>query len=214
MPQVVSITQSTELGTLYTPDEIRALADHAHGLGMSLHLDGARIANAVVALETDVQAMIRDTGVDLMTFGLTKDGAMYGETVVFLRPELAERAAFVRKQAGQLSSKTRYIAAQVLALLEGGLWLRNAAHANAMAARLAAAVAGVPGVRITQPVEANGVFAILPPGVAEALQERFAFYVWDEATGEVRWMCAWDTTPEDVDAFAAAVADACAVHAG
>jgi threonine aldolase len=213
-PRVVTITQSTELGTRYPPDQVAELAAWAHERGMFLHVDGARLCNAAAALDMSLRALTTDLGVDAVSLGGTKNGLLGAEAAVFLRPEHAEHFPYVRKQAMQLASKMRFLSAQLEALLAGDLWRRNAAHANAMAARLAAAVAGVPGVRITQPVEANGVFAILPPGVAETLQERFAFYVWDEATGEVRWMCAWDTTPEDIDAFAAAVADACAVHAG
>ena len=204
-PAVVSITQATEMGTLYSVDEIATLADKAHANGMLLHLDGARIANAVVALETDVRGMIRDTGVDLMTFGLTKDGAMYGETVVFLRPELAERAAFVRKQAGQLSSKTRYIAAQVLALLEGDLWLRNAAHANAMAGRLATLVREIPGVAIAVPPAVNSVFVQVPAAAIVPLQQWSFFWEWDLEISLVRWMTSFATTDEDLERFAAGV---------
>jgi threonine aldolase len=211
-PRVVTITQSTELGTRYPPDQMAELAAWAHERGMLLHVDGARLCNAAAALDVPLGALTTVLGVDAVSLGGTKNGLLGVEAAVFLRPEHAENFPYIRKQAMQLASKMRYLSAQLEALLAGDLWRRNAAHANAMAARLAAAVAGVPGVRITQPVEANGVFAILPPGVAERLQERFAFYVWDEATGEVRWMCAWDTTPDDVDAFAAAVADACAVR--
>jgi threonine aldolase len=210
-PRVVTITQSTEVGTRYPPDQVAELAAWAHERGMLLHVDGARLCNAAAALDVSLRALTTDLGVDAVSLGGTKNGLLGVEAAVFLRPEHAEEFPYVRKQAMQLASKMRFLSAQLEALLAGDLWRRNAAHANAMAARLAAAVAGVPGVRITQPVEANGVFAILPPGVAGALQDRFAFYVWDEATGEVRWMCAWDTTPEDVDAFAAAVAAACTV---
>ena len=204
-PAVVSISQATEMGTLYSVDEIAALADKAHANRMLLHLDGARIANAVVALGTDVRTMIRDAGVDLMSFGLTKDGAMYGETVVFLRPELAERAAFVRKQAGQLSSKTRYIAAQVLALLDGDLWLRNAAHANTMAARLAVLVSDIPGVTIAVPPAVNSLFPQVPASAIIPLQEWSFFWEWDLEASLVRWMTSFATTEEDLGRFAAGV---------
>lgn len=204
-PAVVSISQATEMGTLYTLDELGAVCDRAHAAGLLVHLDGARIANAVTAMGTDVRTMVRDTGVDLMTFGLTKDGAMYGETVVFLRPELAERAAFVRKQAGQLSSKTRFIAAQVLALLEGDLWLRNAAHANAMATRLAEVVAEVPGVRLLDRPAVNAVFAAVPARSIVPLQEWSFFWEWDLDASLVRWMTSFATTREDVDRFTAGV---------
>ena len=204
-PAVVSISQATEMGTLYSVDEIAALADKAHANGMLVHLDGARIANAVVALGADVRTMVRDAGVDLMTFGLTKDGAMYGETVVFLRPELAARAAFVRKQAGQLSSKTRYIAAQVLALLEGDLWLRNAEHANEMATRLASLVTDIPGVTVAVPPAVNSVFAQVPASAIVPLQEWSFFWEWDLEISLVRWMTSFATTDADVERFAAGV---------
>jgi threonine aldolase len=207
-PRVVSITQSTELGTLYTLEEIRALADQAHAHGMLLHVDGARLANAAAALGVSLRALTTDVGVDAVSFGGTKNGLLLGEAVVFLRAGLGDHVAYLRKQSMQLASKMRFIAAQFEALLSGELWLRTASHANAMAGLLAAAVSGVDGVTLTQKVEANAVFALLPAGVAEALQERWRFYVWDETTGEVRWMCSWDTTPEDVEAFAADVAEA------
>jgi len=207
-PRVVSITQSTELGTLYSIDEVKALADLAHANAMYLHVDGARLANAAAALDTPLRAFTTDVGVDAVSFGGTKNGMVGGEAVVLLAPDLADGFAWIRKQSMQLASKGRFLAAQFVALLEDELWLRSAAHANAMAVRLARAVAELPGVQITQPTQANAVFAILEPHVSAALQRRWPFYVWDEATGEVRWMCSWDTTPEEVDAFAAAVAAA------
>src|SRR3954469_5131431 len=202
-PRVVSITQSTELGTLYTPDEIRALADQAHSHGMLLHVDGARLANAAAALGTSLSALTTDVGVDALSFGGTKNGLLFGEAVVFLRAGLGDEVAFLRKQSMQLASKMRFLAAQFEVLLTDSLWLRPAAHANAMAARLAAALADVDGVEITQRVQANAVFAVAPPAVTAELQNRWHFYVWNEETGEVRWMCSWDTTEEDVAAFAA-----------
>jgi threonine aldolase len=207
-PRVISITQSTELGTVYTPDEIAALADLAHQTGLLLHVDGARLANAAAALDLPLRAITSDAGVDALSFGGTKNGLLAGEAVVLLHPGLADAMPYLRKQSMQLASKMRFLSAQLAALLTDDLWRRPAAHANAMAARLAAAVEGMPGVTITQPVEANAVFAILPREATGALQERFHFYTWDEATGEVRWMCAWDTTTEDVDAFAQAIAEA------
>ena len=212
-PRVISVTQSTELGTRYSPDELAALAGFAREHGMLLHVDGARLANAAAALDLPLRAVATDAGVDALSFGTTKNGALLGEAVVFLRPELADGFLYLRKQTLQLASKARYLAAQVIALLEGDLWRRNAAHANAMATRLASAVADVPGVRITQTVQANAVFAVIAPAAAEALQRDFHFYLWDEPTGEVRWMCSWDTTPGDVDAFAAAIERACAATA-
>jgi threonine aldolase len=202
-PRVVSITQSTELGTLYTPDEIRALADQAHSHGMLLHVDGARLANAAAALGTSLSALTTDVGVDALSFGGTKNGLLLGEAVVFLRAGLGDDVAFLRKQSMQLASKMRFLAAQFEVLLTDSLWRRPAAHANAMAARLAGALAGVDGVEITQRVQANAVFAVAPREAMVQLQERWHFYVWDERTGEVRWMCSWDTTEEDVDAFVA-----------
>jgi threonine aldolase len=207
-PRVVSITQSTELGTLYAPEEIAALAEQAHARGMLLHVDGARLSNAAAALGLPLRAITTDVGADVVSFGGTKNGMMLGEAIVFLGAGLGAEVAFLRKQSMQLASKMRFLAAQFEALLSGDLWRITAAHANAMAARLAAAVEGVAGITVTQRVQANAVFAVLPPGVAEELQARWRFYVWDEHTGEVRWMCSWDTTEEDVDAFAADLAAA------
>jgi len=205
--RVVSISQSTELGTVYSVEELAALADAAHAAGLVLHLDGARLSNAAAALELPLRALTTDAGVDIVSFGGTKNGLLGAEAVVFLTPALAEGFLYLRKQSLQLASKMRFLAAQLDALLTDGLYLRLAAHANAMASRLAAGVGELPGVSITRPVQANAVFATLPPGTAERLQEQFAFYIWDERSGEVRWMCAWDTTPEDVDTFVAAVGD-------
>lgn len=208
-PLVVSITQSTELGTLYTAEEIRAIADHAHERGMKLHLDGARLSNAAAALDLPLRAFTRDAGVDVLSFGGTKNGAMLGEAVVVLNPAASEGLVYSRKFNMQLSSKMRFVSAQLIALLEGDLWLRNARHANAMAARLrgeieAAIAAGtITGVSFTQPTQSNGVFATLPDGVADALRETFRFYDWDAARNEVRWMCSFDTHESDVDAFVA-----------
>ena len=208
-PRVVSITESTELGTVYTPQQVQALATWAHAHGLLLHMDGARLANAAAGLGVSLRAMTTDAGVDALSFGATKNGAMGVEAVVLLREDIDDGLKFRRKQAMQLGSKLRYMSAQLDALLEGDLWQRNAEHANAMARRLADAVRGVSGVQITQAVEANAVFAILDPAVTERLQQAWPFYVWDEGTGEVRWMTGWDTVPEDVDAFAAAVRAAC-----
>jgi threonine aldolase len=209
-PRVVSISQTTELGTRYSPAELRALADFAHEHDLLLHVDGSRLANAAAALGVPLRAVATDAGVDALSFGGTKNGLLLGEAVVMLRPELGDGMAYLRKQTLQLASKGRYLAAQFIALLEGDLWLRNATHANAMAARLERAVRDVPGVQITQAVQANGVFAVLPRAATEALQRDWHFYIWDAATGEVRWMCSWDTTADDVDAFAAAIRSACA----
>lgn len=209
-PLVVSITQSTELGTCYTAEEVRAITDHAHALGMRVHLDGARIANAAATLAGDGPASLAsftsDAGVDVLSLGGTKNGALAAEAVVVLNPEItAEQHGllYLRKLNMQLASKMRFVSAQLLALYDGDLWLRSARHANAMAQRLADAVAGLDGVSITRAVRANAVFAVLDPQVANALRERFRFYDWNPATGEVRWMCSWDTTASDVDAFVA-----------
>jgi len=207
-PKVISLTQTTELGTLYTPDEVRALVALAREHDMLVHVDGARLANAAAALDLPLRALTTDVGVDAVSFGGTKNGMVLGEAVVFLRPELADRFQWIRKQSMQLASKGRFLAAQYVPMLEGDLWLRSARHANAMAARLAAAAGGLPGVRVTQAVQANAVFAILPPAVVPGLQAQWPFYVWNEASGEVRLMCSWDTTEAEVDAFAAALAEA------
>ncbi|PWD52342.1 threonine aldolase [Serinibacter arcticus] len=214
-PLVVSITQTTELGTCYTPEEIRALADHAHARGMWLHLDGARLSNAAASLGLPLRAFTRDAGVDVLSLGGTKNGMMLGEAVVVLNPDaiLGGVAAlpFVRKLSMQLASKMRFVSAQLVALYSGDLYLRNATHANAMARRLRAALeAGVaagelPGLAFTQETRSNAVFATLPTGVADRLRETFRFYDWDAARNEVRWMCSFDTTEGDVDAFVVAI---------
>ena len=201
----VSITQSTELGTLYTVEEIRALADRAHEHGMSVHLDGARISNAAAALGVPLREFTTDAGVDVLSLGGTKNGALAAEAIVVLNPDAVEGLRYLRKANMQLASKMRFLAVQLLALYDGDLWLRNASHANAMAARLRTALDGVLGVEFTQPTQANGLFAVLPPGVADPLRERYFFYDWDPDRREVRWMCSFDTTEDDVDTFAALV---------
>jgi threonine aldolase len=212
-PRVVSITQASELGTVYTVEETRAIADAAHALGIHVHVDGARLANAAASLDLPLRALTTDAGVDVVSFGGTKNGLVVGDAVVFLRPELAAGFEFTRKQLTQLASKMRFVSAQFVALLgEGDLWLRSARHANAMARRLADAVEAIDGVEVTHPVQANGVFARIAPAATQKLLAELPgehpFYVWDEATGEVRWMCSWDTVEEDVDAFAGAIAAA------
>jgi threonine aldolase len=202
----VSLTQSTEYGAVYTPTEVRAVAEAAHAEGLLVHMDGARIANAVAALGVPARDVTFGAGVDILSFGGTKNGALGAEAVVFRDQALAEGYGFVRKQGMQLASKHRFLAAQFDALLTDDLWLRNASHANAMASRLAAGVRDVPGVHITQPVDANVLFAVIPPAAVAPLTEEFLFYVWNEATGEVRWMCSWDTTEDDVDRFTALIA--------
>jgi threonine aldolase len=211
--RVVSIANTTELGTVYTLGETRALADAAHEHGLLLHVDGSRLANAAMSLGASLAEVTVEAGADVVSVGFTKNGALGVEAVVFLHEPGPDGFAWLRKQHAQLSSKMRFMAAQVVALLEDDLWARSAGHANAMAALLADHVATIPGVRVTRPVQANAVFAILPRDVADEVRERFPFYTWNESSGEVRWMCSWDTTPEDVDAFAAALRDACGAGA-
>ena len=206
-PLAVSITQTTELGTCYSAGEIAAIAEHAHDRGMVLHLDGARIANAAASLGQPLRAFTSDAGVDVLSFGGTKNGLMFGEAVVI--PGTASAAGalaalpYLRKLNMQLASKMRFVSAQLIALLSDDLWLTSATHANAMAARLAAGVRDLPGVRITQAVQANAVFAVLDRSVADRLRQDFRFYDWNPGTGEVRWMCAFDTGEADIDAFVA-----------
>ncbi|WP_405862069.1 low specificity L-threonine aldolase [Streptomyces sp. NBC_00090] len=201
MPQVVSITQNTELGTVYTVEEIRAIVEHAHSKGMKVHLDGARIANAAASLDVPMRAFTNAVGVDVISYGGTKNGMLFGEAVVVLNPDAVSHMKHLRKMSMQLASKMRFVSVQLEALLAKDLWLRNARHANAMAQRLAAGVRELDGVEILYPVQANAVFARLPHEVSRRLQERFRFYFWDEAAGDVRWMCAFDTTEDDVDSF-------------
>ena len=206
-PAVVSLTQASEYGTVYRPEAIAAIAEVAHDRGLLVHMDGARLANAAASLGCPVADFTWRAGVDVLSLGGTKNGLLAAEAVVFFGDvrARAERFPFVRKQGMGLASKMRFVAAQFDAALADGLWLRNAEHANRIARRLADAVEGLPGLVITQPVEANAVFARLPRPVTERLQREFLFYVWDEATGEVRWMTAFDTTEQQVDAFAAAI---------
>ena len=203
-PRVVSITQATELGTVYTPDEVRAIAETAHANGLLLHMDGARIANAAVGLELDLRQITTDVGVDILSFGGTKNGLMGAEAVLFLGGPDQGDFPFIRKQGMQLASKMRFLSAQFIALLGTDLWRRNAAHANRMARLLAERLRDVPGITLTQPVQANGVFARVPPEHIPALQERAFFYVWNPTLCEVRWMMSWDTTEDDVEQFATA----------
>ena len=177
----------------------------AHARGLTVHLDGARIANAAASLGAPLRAFTTDVGVDVVSFGGTKNGIMIGECVVVLNPEAVRGMPFLRKLSMQLASKMRFVSVQFDALLSGDLWLRNASHSNAMASRLEAAVRVVDGVEVQRPVEANSVFAILPAQVTGRLQQRYPFYVWDEGSGEVRWMTSFDTTEADVDGFAAAL---------
>jgi threonine aldolase len=206
-PRVVSITEATELGTVYTAAEIRRLADESHRHQLLLHMDGARLANAAASLGTPLRALTAESGVDLLSFGGTKNGLMAAEAVVFLNGLSPADMPFLRKQAMQLASKMRFLAVQFIALLEGDLWRRNATHANRMARLLAERVRGIPGITIMRPVEANGVFATVPAVHIPALQARAWFHVWNADTSEVRWMTAWDTTEEDVETFARAIGE-------
>ncbi|WP_426625619.1 threonine aldolase family protein [Leifsonia sp. McL0607] len=210
-PLVVSITQTTELGTAYTVNEIRAIADHVHASGMKLHMDGARISNAAATLGVPLRAFTTDAGVDVLSFGGTKNGMLYGEAVVVLNPAASEGLLYLRKVNMQLASKMRFISAQLIALLTGDLYVRSASHANAMASRLRGALetgiadGSIKGLGFSQATEANGVFATLPAGVADRLRQHFRFYDWDAARNEVRWMCSFDTTEQDIDGFVAAL---------
>jgi len=206
-PRVISVTQATEMGTVYQPGEIRALARFAHDRGMYLHMDGARIANAAVRLGLSLREATGDLGVDVLSFGGTKNGAMGAEAVVFFDKKLSHDVLYIRKQGMQLASKMRYISAQFEALLSNDLWRKNAQHANRMAELLERKVKKIPGVKIIQKVEANGVFAQIPREAIRRLQKRYFFYVWSEEHSVVRWMCSFDTTGEDVERFAAFLAE-------
>ncbi|HXZ41835.1 MAG TPA: low specificity L-threonine aldolase [Terriglobales bacterium] len=207
-PRVVSITQATEMGTVYKPKEIRDLARFAHERSMFLHMDGARIANAAVSLGLTLREATRDLGVDVLSFGGTKNGAMGAEAVIFFDKRFSKNFLYVRKQGMQLASKMRFISAQFEALFTGDLWRKNAEHANEMAASLEKEIRKIPQVKIVYPVEANGVFAQVPRQAIPKLQKRYFFYVWNEEQSVVRWMCSFDTTEDDVKEFARFVAEA------
>lgn len=200
-PRVISISQATEMGTVYTPREMKALAAFAHDHDMLLHVDGARIANAAASLKVRLRAITKDVGVDVLSFGGAKNGMMYGEAVVFFDRTLAQDFKYTRKQGTHLPSKMRFISAQFEALLSGNLWRENAAHANRMAQLLAGELGKIPHVRITQKVEANGVFAVVPKKYIAKLQKKYFFYVWNEQTSEVRFMTSFDTTEADIADF-------------
>jgi len=200
-PKVVSITQPTELGTLYTLEEVRKIADFAHQHQMFLHMDGARISNAVAALSVDLQKITKDAGVDVLSFGGTKNGMMFGEAIIFFNAKMAKHVEFFRKQGMQLVSKMRFVGAQFEALLSNDLWLKNARHANQMAKVLAEQLKKIPEVKITQKVETNAVFASLPKKAIASLQRDSFFYLWNAANSEVRWMTSFDTEKEDIDHF-------------
>jgi threonine aldolase len=200
-PRVISVSQATEMGTVYTPGELRNLANFAHDHDMLLHVDGARIANAAASLNVKLKAITRDVGVDILSFGGAKNGMMYGEAVVFFDPSLARDFKYTRKQGTHLPSKMRFISAQFERLLTNDLWRQNAQHANRMAQVLARELVRVPQITITQKVEANGVFAIVPKKYVPLLQKQYFFYVWNEETSEVRLMTSFDTTEEDIADF-------------
>jgi threonine aldolase len=204
-PLAVSITQSTELGTLYTPEEIRAVADFAHERGMAVHMDGARIWNAAAALGLPLRAFTAEAGVDVLSLGGTKNGLLGAEAIVVIDPDRVQGLTYLRKLNMQLASKMRFASAQLLTLFTDDLGVRTAAHANAMAARLRAALEELPGVGFAYPTQANAVFARIEPAAADRVRERYRFYDWDRAHHEVRWMCAFDTTEADVDDFVATV---------
>jgi threonine aldolase len=206
-PRVISITQSTEVGTVYKPDEVKALARFAHQHDMFLHVDGARIANAAASLKLNLRQATRDLSVDVLSFGGTKNGAMGAEAVIFFNQDLCRDFLFRRKQGMQLASKMRYISAQLDALLTDDLWLRNARHSNRMAKLLEKELKKIPQVKIAYPVQANGVFACVPRKAIGKILERYFFYPWDESRNMVRWMCSWDTTEDDVMQFVKFVAE-------
>lgn len=204
-PKAISIAQSTELGTLYTLDEIRALANLAHEYNMYLHMDGARLANAAVALNCTFKEMTTDCGVDCLSFGGTKNGLMMGESVVLLNPLLDDDVKYRRKQMSQLCSKMRFVAVQFEAYLQGDLWRRNAEHSNRMAKLLYEGLKDVPQVKVMYPVQVNSVFAQLPHDAWHQLLNDYFFYDWDESNDVVRWMCSFDTTEEDITQFVDAI---------
>ena len=200
-PRAISVSQATEMGTVYTRSELKTLADFAHRNNMLLHMDGARISNAAVSLKAKFKEITRDVGVDVMSFGGAKNGMMYGEAVVFFDKKMAADFKYIRKQGMHLPSKMRFISAQFEALLSGDLWERSATHANRMARLLAADLEKVPKITLTQPVEANGVFAIVPRKFIPALQKKYFFYVWNEEIDEIRLMTSFDTTEADIEQF-------------
>jgi threonine aldolase len=200
-PKVVSVTQSTEMGTVYTPSEIKEIADFVHSKGLMLHMDGARISNAAVYLDQPFRAFTTDAGVDILSFGGTKNGLMFGEAICFLRAGLANDFKYIRKQGMQLGSKMRFISAQYIAWFGNDLWKTCAAHANRMARILADRLEHIAEVRITQKVESNGIFVIIPGEVAKRLQQNYFFYPWNEKISEYRLMTSWDTQEEDIEGF-------------
>jgi len=204
-PGIISLSQVTEMGTVYTVDEIKAITALAHQYGLFVHMDGARIANAAVALDLPFRAFTVDAGIDVLSFGGTKNGMMLGEAVLFFNPALSKNTKYIRKQSMQLFSKMRFVSAQFLAYFNNELWKKNAAHSNRMAKLLEQQVREIPAIQLTQNVEANGVFAIVPPEIIPQLQEKYFFYMWNEHLSEVRWMTSFDTTEEDIYDFTALI---------
>ena len=200
-PGIISISQVTELGTVYRPDEIKAIADLAHRHGMFLHIDGARIANAVAFLGTDVKNITVNAGVDAVSFGGTKNGMMFGEAVIFFNNELSRNFKYYRKQGMQLYSKMRFVSAQFIEYIKDDLWLKNAKHSNSMAQKLMNQIKKIPQIKISQPVESNGIFVQLPDYIVKPLQEKYFFYPWNIENSEYRWMCSFDTTEDDINSF-------------
>jgi threonine aldolase len=200
-PKVISVTQSTEMGTVYTTAEIRKIADFAHDRGMLLQMDGARIANAAVSLDLPFKAFTTDAGVDVLSFGGTKNGMMFGEAICFLKPGLSNDFKYIRKQGMQLASKMRFISAQYIAYFRNDLWKDCASHSNAMAVILAGRLKQFKEVNVTQEVQSNGVFVIMPSAVAERMLSHYFFYPWNEKRSEYRLMASWDTTEEDIEDF-------------
>ncbi|MFO7896130.1 MAG: low specificity L-threonine aldolase [Candidatus Cloacimonadales bacterium] len=200
-PKMISLTEVSELGTIYTPAEIRLITDFAHERDMLVHMDGARLSNAAAALQLDLKNITTEAGIDILSFGLTKNGAMNAEAVIFFDQKLSENMKYHRKQAMQLGSKMRYMSAQFIALLSNDLWRENALHANQMAKLLADKIKQIPQIELIYPVQANGVFVKLPRAIIAPLQDEYFFYMWDEERCEARWMCSFDTTEEDVEKF-------------
>ena len=200
-PKVISISQPTELGTVYSIDETVKLSDYAHNYNMLLHMDGARLSNAAVSLGVGFKELTADAGVDILSFGGTKNGMLFGESIIIINNSLADNFKYIRKQGMQLASKMRFISAQFERYLTDDLWKVNAEHANKMALLLYEELSGLPKIEITQKVESNGVFAVLPGKYIEALQKEYFFYIWDEEKSEVRWMTSFDTTEEDIYGF-------------
>lgn len=200
-PKIISLTECTELGTVYTPEELKEICDFAHSHNMYVHMDGARLSNAVAYLGCDPRKITTEAGIDVLSFGGTKNGMLFGEAVIFFNTSVVSEVPYIRKQLMQLHSKTRFIAAQFSAVLKDNLWLKTAGHANRMAQYLSSEAAKIPGIRITQAVQGNEIFAIIPREKIEFLQNECFFYVWDEHASEVRWVCSFDTTESDIIEF-------------